>query len=79
LSEEITVEKIRTEFAETSFAAQFMEELIEKYKTICEKLNKTIEKILNKKLARAKEAYLQEIDTVEEYKNNKMYIKNINL
>lgn len=28
LSEEITVEKIRTEFAETSFAAQFMEELI---------------------------------------------------
>ena len=29
LSEEITVEKIRTEFAETSFAAQFMEELME--------------------------------------------------
>ncbi|MDE5951084.1 MAG: hypothetical protein K2H12_05855, partial [Acetatifactor sp.] len=29
LSEEITVEKIRTEFAETSFAAQFMEALME--------------------------------------------------
>ena len=29
LSEEITVEKIRTEFAETSFAAQFMEELMD--------------------------------------------------
>lgn len=28
LSEEITVEKIRTEFAETSFAAQFMEKLM---------------------------------------------------
>lgn len=28
LSEEITVDKIRTEFAETSFAAQFMEELM---------------------------------------------------
>ena len=28
LSEEITVEKIRSEFAETSFAAQFMEELM---------------------------------------------------
>lgn len=28
LSEEITIEKIRTEFAETSFAAQFMEELM---------------------------------------------------
>lgn len=36
-------------------------------------LNKEI-KILNKKLARAKEAYLQEIDTAEEYKNNKIYI-----
>jgi hypothetical protein len=28
LSEEITIEMIRSEFAETSFAAQFMEELI---------------------------------------------------
>ena len=28
LSEEITVEKIRSEFAETSFAAQFLEELM---------------------------------------------------
>ena len=29
LSEEITIEKIHEEFAETSFAAQFMEELID--------------------------------------------------
>ena len=29
LSEEITVDKIREEYAETSFAAQFMEELID--------------------------------------------------
>lgn len=30
LSEEITIEKIRSEFAETSFAAQFLEQLIDK-------------------------------------------------